>query len=376
MRFSSSRTLILPFLFVVFFLILIGFLFIYSSSFLFALEKHNSTYFYLKNQFVGFCMGLILFGIIQCVPVNLIRSYSLLWFIGSFFLTALTIMGYAHTIHGATRWLSLGGFSFQPSELLKIGFILYVANLLARNERQRASTIAPFICMAATAALLLLQPDFGLAVALTITLFALIFVAHPSLKYILFSLVLTLPAAMLLIITQPYRIRRILVFLNPWQDPQGAGFQIIQSLIAIGSGGWFGVGISHSKQKFFYLPMQHTDFIFSIIAEETGFVGTLMVICLYILFAYFGIRIARHIRNQFASYATFGFVFLITLQAIINIAVTIGLAPTKGIGLPFISYGKSALIGSLIIVGIIVRLARAYAHTEHLPKRFSSITLE
>lgn len=346
-------------------LLIIGLLFVYSSSFLFALEKQGSTLFYVKHQIVGLCMGLIIAFYIQCIPVWLIRLSAPFAFIITTGLTALTLLpGRASIIHGSARWLSLGYFSFQPSELLKVAFVLYGAYLLARPTYafERSSMFKMGLPLALTMiivmTLLLLQPDFGLAVTLLITLFALIFVALGTVRHLLIAALVAIPGIIILIVARPYRVRRILTFLNPWDDPQGAGFQIIQSLIAIGSGKWFGVGISQSKQKFFYLPMQHTDFIFSIIAEETGFIGACSIIALYLLFAYFGFQIARALRDHFASYTVFGFIFLITVQACINLAVTTGLAPTKGTGLPLISYGKSSLISTLIMIALIVRFAR------------------
>jgi len=178
------------------------------------------------------------------------------------------------------------------------------------------------------------------------------------LKFLCATIIPVIPLTILLVFLKPYRLHRILTFLNPWEDRQGAGFQIIQSLIAIGSGKWLGVGIAQSKQKFFYLPMQHTDFIFSIIAEEVGFIGALFLILLYVLLFYTGFRIAWHIKDPFCQFTVLGFIILINLQAIINLCVTTGLLPTKGIGLPFVSYGNSSLMCMLAIVGIIINCAK------------------
>ncbi len=205
-----------------------------------------------------------------------------------------------------------------------------------------------------TAILLLYQPDFVKAVTLSITSTLMFFIAGCNLTHLGPTLGSLVPVAGLLIYMKPYRVQRVLTFLNPWEDPQGAGFQIIQSLIAIGSGSVSGVGIAQSKQKFFYLPMQHTDFIFSIIAEETGFIGASALIGLYILFLYTGLRIARTLRDPFCYYTTIGYVVLTSLQALINLFVATGLMPTKGLGLPFISYGNSALLCNLIMLGLII----------------------
>jgi cell division protein FtsW len=179
-------------------------------------------------------------------------------------------------------------------------------------------------------------------------------------KYLFFSALGALPLGSLLIFMQPYRLKRILTYLNPWEDPKGSGFQIIQSLIAIGSGGIWGTGVGQSKQKFFYLPMQHTDFIFAIIAEETGFIGSSLLIVLYMLFAYFGFKISWHLKDRFAMFLVQGIIIIISIQTLINLMVTIGLAPTKGIGLPFISYGNTALACQMLMVGLIINASEDF----------------
>jgi cell division protein FtsW len=274
---------------------------------------------------------------------------------------------FAVTIHGSHRWLRLGFLTFQPSELLKIGLLLYVAYFLQKQTNKSShaffSYIPLFFWILLSFILLLKQPDFGLAVTLAITIFLLLYIMRVKAKYLLYVALIALPAAAALVFFKEYRFKRIMTFFDPWSDPQGAGFQIIQSLIAIGSGSWSGIGVSHSKQKFFYLPMQHTDFIFSIIAEETGFIGVSFLILLYFLLLYIGIRLAWKMQDLYAAVLTLGFVLLTSLQAMINLAVATGLVPTKGIGLPFVSYGNSALICSLAMLGIIMNCVyenRAY----------------
>lgn len=340
-------------------LIIIGLLFIYSSSSVYALEKLGSATYFVKKQLLGLLLGAGAMVVMRFVSLEFIKRASPYFFLGSLLLTALTLVpSLALRIHGSSRWLNLFGFAFQPSELLKISLIIYVAYFLTKKERKASSFVhgyLPFLTIIGlTCAVLLKQPDFGLTVTLSSTVFMLLFIAQFRAKHLLITFSLIVPAVTALIYFFPYRLKRILTFLNPWEDPQGAGFQIIQSLIAIGSGGFFGSGIANSKQKFFYLPMQHTDFIFSIIAEETGFFGALLLITFYLLFLYFGIRIAWQLKDQFALFVTLGFVLLTSLQAIINLCVATGLLPTKGIGLPFISYGNSSLICSLAMIGLII----------------------
>lgn len=351
------------FLCISFVLIIIGLLFIYSSSSVLAIEKCGSAFYFLKKQTLGLLLGIAALYFASIIPLTFITKFSSILFIGSLSLTALTLIpGFSKHIHGSSRWLNIAGFSFQPSELLKIGLILYLASFLTKKEFKKNSFVycyAPFlIIMAITSIVLLKQPDFGLTVTLLATSGIMLFIAHIPLIYLGGTIIGILPILATLIIMRPYRLNRILSFLNPWIDPQGSGFQIIQSLIAIGSGGFWGVGIGQSKQKFFYLPMQHTDFIFSIIAEETGFVGSCAIILLFIFLLYFGLRIATNLHNQFSLFATTGFVTLVGIEAGINIAVATGLAPTKGIGLPLVSYGNSALICTLTMIGLIINMAR------------------
>ena len=344
-------------------LLVIGLLFIYSSSSVFALEKLGVAHYFLRKQFFGLIIGLAAAIAIRFIPLDFIKQSAPAFFLISLILTALaafTPMG--QNIHGSSRWLSLPFLSFQPSELLKISLILYIAYFLTKKEKQGSSFIHGFlpliIVLSITSIILLKQPDFGLTITLVATALVVLFIANRYIKYIYFTLLACIPIVIALIIAKSYRLKRILTFLNPWGDAQGAGFQIIQSMIAIGSGGLFGVGIGQSKQKFFYLPMQHTDFIFSIIAEETGFLGASAVIILFLLFLYFGLRIAWQLSDPFCIFATLGFAMVISLQALINILVTTGLAPTKGIGLPFISYGNTALVCQLIMVGLIIAMVR------------------
>jgi len=357
-------------------LVVIGFLFIYSSSSVYALENFGSSHYFIKKQCIGLALGLVALLCARFVSLDLLESVTPLFFFGMFILTALTLVPQLGTrIHGSSRWLNLGFLSLQPSELLKLAFVIYIARFLAKKEKKKftfLNSYLPFlVVIALVAGILLKQPDFGLAVTLAITAFLLLFIAGFPLKHLLLTGATLIPVIAFLIFKHAYRLRRILTFLNPWQDPQGAGFQIIQSLIAIGSGKWWGSGISHSKQKFFYLPMQHTDFIFSIIAEETGFIGSCIVICLYLLFLFFGLRIAWQLKKPFHIFTTIGFTLLISLQAIINIFVVTGLLPTKGIGLPLISYGNSALICTFAMIGLILNMA-AQEYGYHKGLVFSS----
>jgi cell division protein FtsW len=344
-------------------LLIIGIICVYSASSVFSLAQYGSAHYVVQKQCIGLVLGLLVTLGIQKVPIKIIKLAAPYLFWGSLILTAATLFpSISYLIHGSRRWLAIGGFSFQPSELLKVTLPLYIAAFLEKaylaNTRRTAAYVVLGTIVGATSAILLLQPDFGLTVTLLVTALALLFIAQFNLKHIAYFLCGLSIVSVILIAMRPYRIRRMLTFLDPWSDPRGAGFQIIQSLIAIGSGHWTGMGIGHSKQKFFYLPMQHTDFIFSIIAEEIGFIGCLFLIALYVTFVYTGLRLATLVPTLFAQLTIAGYAILIGLQTMINLAVATGLAPTKGIGLPFISYGNSALIAACMMIGIITLLAR------------------
>jgi len=349
------------FLITIIILLTVGGLFTYSASSVYALEKFGYSHYFVKKQLIGLCIGIFGLVIARITPLSLIKKLSPFMFFGATGLTALTLLSQlGQRIHGSHRWLSLAGFTFQPSELLKITLLMYLAYFLERKSSQSNSFMHRYvpllIILGVPSIILLLQPDFGMTVTIVTTSIILLFVAQFNIRHLLISLACLIPAGIGLILMRPYRLQRVLTFLNPWQDPKGSGFQVIQSLIAIGSGGLWGMGIGNSKQKFFYLPMQHTDFIFSIIAEETGFIGSLCIVTLYALFMYFGIRVACQLKSPFAILTTLGFVILVNLQAVINIAVATGLAPTKGLGLPFVSYGNSALICNLLMVGLIMNM--------------------
>jgi cell division protein FtsW len=344
-------------------LILIGCLFVYSSSSVYALETFGTSLFFVKRQLAGLGIGLIALCIGRALPLSLIKRTAPLLFLSSLGLVLLTLLPtFSRTIHGSSRWLSIAGFSFQPSELLKITLLFYVAYFLEKKSLKGSIALKQFIPFCGLIGLmclaLLKQPDFGMTVTLLLTTIILFFCAHAQIKHIVITLLGLAVSAGFLILFRPYRLQRVLTFLDPWQDPKGAGFQIIQSLIAIGSGNWFGTGIAHSRQKFFYLPMQHTDFIFSIIAEETGLVGCIFLITLFILFLYFGIRIAHQLSDTFSTLVVLGFMIVIHLQTVMNMAVATGLAPTKGVGLPFISYGNTSLVCYLFMIGVIINMVR------------------
>jgi len=343
--------------------VVLGLLFIYSASSVYALECMGTSYYYLYRQFFSLCVACVGFCVCALTPLSFWRRFAPYLFLGALLLTVLTVIpGLGFSVHGARRWIYIYRFGIQPSELLKLFIFLYTAFFLAKRYRDtrsfNASYLPLLIVVGITSLILLRQPDFGSTVILSLTIAAMCFVAEYRWYYLLVTAAAALPVAALLVWLYPYRLQRIFAFLSPWSDPYGKGFQVIQSMIAIGSGGWCGAGIAYSKQKFFYLPMHHTDFIFSIIAEEVGFIGCVVLMAGYFLFAVVGLRIARRLQDPFASYATVGFIVCITLQAIINMMVATGLLPTKGLVLPFMSFGGSSLLVIGSMLGLIANFVR------------------
>ncbi len=347
------------------FLSFVGIVFVYSSSSIYALEKIGRADYFLRRQCLFMILGMIGFGAALRIPLALYRHYSSLFYIGVIAFTAVTL-GAQHgmMINGAARWIKMGTLSLQPSELLAIAVLLFVAAHLAK-ERVSGNVFTRYfsVALAVPFIVLLFQPDFGSAVTIASTVFLVIAIMSWQPVYALVAAGIGIPLIGLLVIIAPYRVNRIMTFLNPWNDPQGKGFQIIQSLIAIGSGGWWGRGLSFSNQKFFYLPMSHTDFIFSITAEEMGFVFSAFLVVLFFAFVALGLRMCFYVQDTFARALGLGCIIFIGLRSIINLMVTVGLLPTKGIGLPFISYGGSALVCHLFMLGIILNVARTSARS-------------
>ena len=263
---------------------------------------------------------------------------------------------------GARRWLSLGLFTFEPSEFAKLALVLFLAGLFsARADGAASFARAGFPALFAVGlcfALVMREPDLGTASLYLLTTFVMLFVAGAPLVQLALEGAIAVPALLAFIYSSAYRRTRFLAFLHPWKDPQGTGYHIIQSLYALGSGGLFGLGLGQSRQKFGYLPAQHTDFIFSIIGEELGFVGAVAVLMLFLLFAYRGIRIAMRAEDRFGFYLAVGLTASITLQALVNIAVVTASWPVTGVPLPFISYGGTSLVITLFSVGLLASVSR------------------
>ena len=282
-------------------------------------------------------------------------------------LVAVLIPGIGRRVSGASRWFRIGWISIQPSEIAHLSVILYLSDVLSRKRGQLESFIQgvlPALVVLGLALLLILaEPDMGTAFAIAAVSLVLLFVAGVQWRLLLSMLVASLPLGILLVFMKPYRVRRILGYLNPWADPEGAGFQLIQSLVALGSGGLIGVGLGESRQKLFYLPAAHTDFIFAVIGEELGFLGACAVLILIGLLVWYGIRISLQAPDSFSALAGLGIMLLIALETLVHVGVTTGAIPTKGLPLPFISYGGSSLVMGLVSIAVLLNITRPHQVT-------------
>jgi cell division protein FtsW len=342
-------------------LICIGMVMIYSSSSIYAWEKYKDGFFFLKRQISFLFIGIIFMFLVMVFDYKKLKRYAKPLLLFSLILLILVLIPWiGREVSGARRWFRYKFISFQPTELTSLSIIIYMADFIARKGnsiKEFLKGFLPPICVLGfTALLILMQPDLGTTMALGIVVVIMLFVARARISYLLTMLFGSLPILYVLIFSVPYRRMRVLSFLNPWLDPKGSGFQIIQSQIALGSGGIFGVGLGHSRQKLFYLPAAHTDFIFSIIGEELGLLGTLSVITLFIIFIQQGLKIIKNTTDRFSYFLALGLVLMFSLKAIINIGVSCGLLPTKGLPLPFISYGGSSFIFDMISVGLLMNI--------------------
>ncbi|MFC1863731.1 putative lipid II flippase FtsW [Thermodesulfobacteriota bacterium] len=340
----------------------LGLIAIYSASSFLAEHRLGDSYFFLKRQTFFCFFGICLMMTVKNIPVTVYGRFVYpLLAISLLLLIALFIPGLGRRVGGACRWLSFGGFSLQPSEPAKLSLAVYIAYSMSRKGPSMASFsrgLLPHLLVAGSfMILILLQPDLGMTVIIGSWLLILLFVGGLSLAQVVSIVLISMPIVLMLVWRAEYRLKRWLGFLNPWDDPQGLGFQIIHSFLAFGSGGIFGVGLGNSKQKLFYLPEPHTDFILSILAEELGLLGTIMIVILFSILILRGIKIALEAPDLYSSYLALSISVMIGLQVLINMGVVMGLLPTKGLTLPLLSYGGSSLVVNLIGIGILLSVS-------------------
>ena len=332
---------------------------IYSSSNIWSAYKYNNPYKYLISQSIFFTLGLLIMIIIKKVDYNYYKNNANKILLISFILLILVLIpGIGKLRNGSRSWFSIGPFGFQPSEFAKLALIIFVSKYLSNNNKDIKNikkTIFPIILIIMIFfILIMLEPDFGQAMVILLSLISIIFVSGTKISFFVKCFILGLLGIVALIIVAPYRMARIVSYLNPWVDPLGSGFQIIQSLYAIGPGGLLGLGFGNSIQKHFYLPEPQTDFIFAIISEEFGALGILILSTLFFLIFYKSIKISLESNDLFSKYLVFGLSIELLIQTTLNLSVVTGLIPVTGITLPFISYGGSSLLISMISIGIII----------------------
>jgi cell division protein FtsW len=345
-------------------IVLLGLIIVTSASMSIASKEAGDPFFYLERQFVLVVAGTIAASFAFAVRTEwLEKSALLLLALAGVLLIAVLIPGIGHSVNGSRRWIRLAGINFQASEAARVMVLIFIASYAVRREAELRSSlmglIKPLLVVGVFFGLLLMEPDFGAAVVLTATAFGVLFVAGARWRDVIGLAVIGAGLLAAVAVSSPYRLRRLTSFRNPWEDPFDSGFQLTQSLIAIGRGGWTGVGLGESVQKLFYLPEAHTDFLFAVLAEELGLFGVLLTISLFVALAWRALYIARLANEaglKFQSYLAAGFGIWVAIQAFINMGVNMGALPTKGLTLPFMSYGRSSLIVTLAWVGVLLRV--------------------
>ena len=340
---------------------LFGLLMIYSSSNIWAEYKYNDPYKYLKSQAIFLIIGYILMIIISKFPYqNYKKLANIIFLTCTIMLILVLIPGIGTVRNGSRSWFGIGSLGLQPSEFAKLGLIIFTSKYLANNTKELKNIkkgVLPILgVLLLIFGLIMLEPDFGTGVVIVMTIIVLLFISGVKINFFIKIGILGLLGVIILILIAPYRLERIISFINPWTDPLGSGFQIIQSLYAIGPGGLLGLGFGNSIQKHFYLPEPQTDFIFAIISEEFGFLGVLIISTLFITIIYSGLKISMRCQDNFGKFLAFGITFGLAFQTILNLMVVVGLLPVTGVTLPFLSYGGSSLLISLINMGILLNI--------------------
>jgi cell division protein FtsW len=335
---------------------------VYSASAVVALERFRQPYLFLTKQALWSVLGLAVLVVAMRVDYRTYKNEAFIWcLIGAVTLMLVGVL-FSAPVNGTRRWFGVGGLGIQPSELAKIACVFFTALILERRMHRiddLSYSLLPIgVIVGLVVALILLQPDFGTSVSLVMVVAVMIFAAGLHYRYFVGLALAALPAIYLVLVAAPYRRRRLLAFWDPWADPLGDGFQIIQSLVAVGTGGVFGRGLMAGVQKLFYLPEPHTDFIYAVISEELGLVGATAILICFCVIAWRGLRISARAEDSFGSFVALGLTTMIAAQAFINISVVLGLMPTKGIPLPLVSFGGSSLLINLLGMGVLLNISQ------------------
>lgn len=363
--FFSEKSILFP----VILLSCIGIVMVSSASAAISMEAHGTVFYYMKKQIIFFLISLGVMFVTASLPYRVYKHLSYIILLISLALLVVVLFpAFQIKANGASRWLNIAGFTFQPAEFAKLALILFMGYSLSKKQTLIQDFSVGFlphmVIFGLFACLIIIQPDFGTIVVLGSITWGMMFVAGVKIRHLIAPIPLLIPIVYFLIIKSDYRLKRVLGFWDPWNDPHDTGWQLTQSLKAIGSGGIFGKGIALGMQKMHYLPEPHTDFIFSVIGEELGLIGILVVLTLYLILLLQGMRIAKESKSMFGSITATGLTIYIGIQVFINTGVALGLLPTKGLTLPFISYGGTSLIISMAAMGILMNIgASRYRET-------------
>ena len=348
-------------------LVCLSVIMVYSASAVVAMERYQQPYLFLTKQLMWATLGLAVLWIVMRVDYQMYREPVFIWSALAIVAVCLILVMFSPPVNNARRWFSIGGLGIQPSELAKLAAIFFIADMLERRM-QRINELGygllPIgIVVGALVGLIVIEPDFGTAMTLAVIAAVMIFAAGLSYTYVFGTILLALPLVAAMAMSAGYRRRRLLTFMNPWEDPLGDGFQIIQSLIAVGTGGVTGKGLMGGVQKLFYLPEPHTDFIFSVISEELGLIGATLVVICFCIITWRGLRVALRAPDRFGAFLALGLTTMVAVQAFMNISVVLSLMPTKGIPLPLVSFGGSSLLINLVGMGVLLNVSQ-HASTE------------
>ncbi len=341
-------------------LVLLGLLFVYSASYYSAETAYGNKYYFLIKQLIGACTGIVAMTALMYVRIDFVKKLWIAGVVLSAVLLALVFVpGISIENYGARRWIGFGGFSMQPSEIAKFAFVLFSAVYMSKCDMSKFRFDLPVIAVGGLfCVLIILEPNMSITMCVGLVMLTMLFLGGMKWKNFLLMLIPFAALIPVLIFMEPYRLQRLLAFLDPWASPKDEGYQLIQSLYALGSGGWFGVGLFNSRQKYRFLPFAESDFVFSVIGEETGLIGCLAVFLLFAVVIYRGVRIAVNCRDKFTCYLAGGITSVIAVQALINFAVVTGSIPPTGLPLPFISYGGTSLVVFMSAAGILLNLSR------------------
>ena len=335
---------------------------VYSASAVVMMEKFQRPYLFLTKQAMWAAMGIVVLGVVMRIDYHNYRQPMLIWVCLGCVALALLAVLFAPPVNNARRWFAVGGLGIQPSELAKLAAIFFIADTLERRMHRinevNYALLPIAVVVGGIVGLILLEPDFGTSMSLLLIAAVMAFAAGINYRYVLGVFLCALPAVAFLVMGTAYRRQRVLTFLDPWRDPLGAGFQIIQSLIAVGTGGVWGRGLMNGVQKLFYLPEPHTDFIYAVIGEELGLIGATCILICFCVIAWRGLRIASRAQDAFGAFLALGITTMIGVQALVNMSVVLGMMPTKGIPLPLVSAGGSSLLINLLGMGILLNISQ------------------